>query len=1329
MAEDKVVKITFEVDSNADTETAKIDSQLRFVSKVAVDASKELNALANATVNVDRDISKVIATVSNEEKKVADAAAKTGEAVKKTETQIRELADASSQVGKTIDAAFDNSAQSVDQLTGKLQTLKNQQSELKQIISDASKWGPVNKALTDEFDKLSAEITEAEQRIAGYGKTVGDAKEKHVGLRTELQNMREQLVLMEKAGLRGTEAYKQLQIRAGELTDAMADARAQANILAHDQAALQGVISGLGGIAGAASAAQGAMSLFAGENENLQKIMLKVQSLMAITVGLQQVQQTLDKDSAFRVKTLGDLKNWWAGIVAKAAGAETAEAAALRAQAAAATQGVGANAANAAATTAQAGAATAGTAANLGLAGSFRAVGLAIKSIPVWGWIAAAVGVIVSVVAKLASETEKVDEKTEELHKKTGEAAGKQIQTVEMLSASWNRLGDNLKEKERFINRNKKAFDELGVSVKNVMDAENLLVTNKTAFISAQIEKAKATAALSLSEDLYKDITKKKLELSEVRKNQPLTDVYTTQYNGQFGNTSTKVGSQENPLIKRMEDEIKALQETAKEYIEMATDSADEYNRINTKANIAMSQDSEKEKKDKKVDKDIDDLLRAQSDYEHRLKAMQFDFEQQQINALNDSFYKQRKQIELNHTIDLADAQAQGAELLAAKKRVYGDHATLTDAERAIIANSVKAADDVYQAEIERLNEDVNLAFRDGRLRFADELTVQLADIDQYYQERIRQAEGNEEMIAQLKIDKEKEVALATSKYSVEMMAADIELTRKRIENAKGYFKFEADRREALLKAEKKATQERLAELEKQHSIAPTKELSNEIEAARIEVEKFNEALARIPNERLAETSGYFAQVAGALGGLDGEIGSVFSSMSSSMSSVSESFSRDTSTMEGKAGAISAAVSGTVTLINMVISASQRRKAVEQEFYKNAIAFGHEYTLSLNEQLRLQSTSNAFIRDYAGEINDSFQALDMAMDKYYESIGKLNEGKAKIDLRNSVDWNATLKTTAVGAGIGAAIGSMILPGIGTAIGAAVGAIGGFLVGVFGTKKKSNVTDELLAIFPELIDAAGELNRELAQTLINTDQVEEKTKQLLQNALDWADACEAAREQIGAIVEELAGDLGNNLRNAIVGAWKAGEDASESMFEVAGASLENFITQLLYSALFSDIFDQFRDKLVDSLAPDGGDQDVLDDYDWLMRQMDEKDDLYVALLDKIKERAQQSGYAMFGTDPNATDETKRQGSSRGIQSMTQDTAEDINGRLTAILVYLDAAQLTVGGINRGLASGVSLLTEIRDNTAHCRRLERIDESILTLKNTVETINSRGVTIKN
>ena len=60
--------------------------------------------------------------------------------------------------------------------------------------------------------------------------------------------------------------------------------------------------SGLNGLSGAVTAGTGVMSLFVGENEELARVQTRLQSVMAITMGIQQVFNALNKDSAFRIK-------------------------------------------------------------------------------------------------------------------------------------------------------------------------------------------------------------------------------------------------------------------------------------------------------------------------------------------------------------------------------------------------------------------------------------------------------------------------------------------------------------------------------------------------------------------------------------------------------------------------------------------------------------------------------------------------------------------------------------------------------------------------------------------------------------------------------------------------------------------------------------------------------------------------------------------------------------------------------------------------------------------------------------------------------------------
>jgi len=110
-------------------------------------------------------------------------------------------------------------------------------------------------------------------------------------------------------GEQNTEEYRQMAQKAAQLSDTLGDLRAQTNILANDDANLQGFISGVNGLSGAFTTATGVMSLFASENENLMKVQARVQSVMAITMGLQQVFNALNKDSAFRLVTVTKVKN------------------------------------------------------------------------------------------------------------------------------------------------------------------------------------------------------------------------------------------------------------------------------------------------------------------------------------------------------------------------------------------------------------------------------------------------------------------------------------------------------------------------------------------------------------------------------------------------------------------------------------------------------------------------------------------------------------------------------------------------------------------------------------------------------------------------------------------------------------------------------------------------------------------------------------------------------------------------------------------------------------------------------------------------------------
>lgn len=392
----------------------------------------------------------------------------------------------------------------------------------------------VRKQLLNELREQSDALEAEAQKIEKAAQEAENAAQSHVSFRTRLREVREELMQLELAGDTSSERYKELQAQMGELSEAMDAVTTQQNMLKRGERMWDGLLSGLSGVSGAFSAAQGAVALFSGENENLQKIMLKVQSLMAITIGLKEVQLALDKDEAFQLVTINGLKEWWNKLLAVGRGeqvaataatvadtaatvadtaATTANTAAQQANTAAQAGNTTAQAANTVATGEQATAATAGTVANIGLAGAFRMVGAAIKSIPVFRWILAGISALIALVTHFVGKANEAKKAQEEWYKSVAENAYKPIATIEELSLKWNALGDDLNAKKKFIEENKAAFDELGVAVLDVVDAENLLNKGKDAFVQAQIDKAKAIVLVQQAQEKVKTLLEEEQKL------------------------------------------------------------------------------------------------------------------------------------------------------------------------------------------------------------------------------------------------------------------------------------------------------------------------------------------------------------------------------------------------------------------------------------------------------------------------------------------------------------------------------------------------------------------------------------------------------------------------------------------------------------------------------------------------------------------------------------------------------------------------------------------------------------------------------------------------
>lgn len=154
--------------------------------------------------------------------------------------------------------------------------------------------------------------------------SVGKAAEKTKTLKTQLRELKAELASGNLVG----KAFDDAAIKAGQLEDAIKDVNQRVNNLSSDTQKLDGFLDLAQGITGGFAAAQGAMALFGSENEDLQKQLVKIQGAVALLNGVQQVANTLNKDSAamtqlniVRTKIMTAVQGRYAAVVGTTTGA------------------------------------------------------------------------------------------------------------------------------------------------------------------------------------------------------------------------------------------------------------------------------------------------------------------------------------------------------------------------------------------------------------------------------------------------------------------------------------------------------------------------------------------------------------------------------------------------------------------------------------------------------------------------------------------------------------------------------------------------------------------------------------------------------------------------------------------------------------------------------------------------------------------------------------------------------------------------------------------------------------------------------------------------
>lgn len=330
---------------------------------------------------------------------------------------------------------------------------------------------------------LAMELAAERQALAGMVAAQETYKASTVTVTRQVEMLRNAMARMRLEGKQNTAEYDQMRAKMEELGTAYREAMKEQMALSTSEGTMvSGLVSGMQGLMGLYSAGSGVVSLFTKDNERLMEVQTKMQSVMAVMMGMQQVANTLHATSAFRIVTVRKVTDLWRAAQNKLTVSLGVSTVAAKAFMAAATLGA-----------------------------------------------SVIIGTVISAIDRFVSKKRDEKQAQEEATKAQEDAmasvrssvansVASQLLNFRKLQSGWAAVGTDARKQQKFVKDNQKAFEDLGVSITTARDAENLLVTNENAFVQSLKHKAMAAAAMELATQKYKSAVEKMLQAEDARK-------------------------------------------------------------------------------------------------------------------------------------------------------------------------------------------------------------------------------------------------------------------------------------------------------------------------------------------------------------------------------------------------------------------------------------------------------------------------------------------------------------------------------------------------------------------------------------------------------------------------------------------------------------------------------------------------------------------------------------------------------------------------------------------------------------------------------------------
>lgn len=458
----------------------------------------------------------------------------------------------------------------------------------------------------------------------------------------------------------------------------------------------------------------------------------------------------------------------------------------------------------------------------------------------------------------------------------------------------------------------------------------------------------------------------------------------------------------------------------------------------------------------------------------------------------------------------------------------------------------------------------------------------------------------------------------------------------------------------------------------------------------------FEKGLAELKGANgIKDISGAIGTIGGAAADAAGELAAMFDQMGdtqtadaisgvqqvmSAVSNIGQGFAKG-----GIVGGIGAAIGEAANFIGQAFAAEARHREALKEIERAKLDFQRQYNLALLEQnLLLEEATNVFGERQIMKAANAMQVYKDALSQFEAEM----KGSAP-----TMNWFERITGDALGTY--AARMAQYREGI-YGLASAQIVTGHKKTGLFGWGKGKDLYSSILSVYPELIDANGELDTAMLQTILDTRKMSDETRKYLENLIELKDAMDEAEQALEDYLSSTFGSLGDSVLDRVRDMAKGVTGVYGDMCDDISSKLEELAEQVVYSLFFADKFDKLQDDLKSIYASGKSEEDIAYDV------MDLLDDFYSGIgsnmdaaeawMEEFAKRAEEMGYELW--KPDATTQSGKAGA---FTTMTQDQGTKLEGLMTSLQMHGASVDDKMDDIAEGLGSSLDALNRIAKNT--------------------------------